>query len=338
MLRPLNGSSMQSSRVSQLVCSSSTDVKAPRSKLKQIQSPPAFIAQKSKELQDIGPGCLYPQGLSGCVKIGAAALPLWAGALLQIGVTVLKSPFTAFRKDPSAFKLKEPFPLHEENVTVNGIRLHCVSPGRRNPDKPLMLMVHGFPECWYSWRHQMKEFADDYDVVAVDMRGYNDSDKPVGRDQYRLSTLASDIKELVGALGHKTCTLVAHDWGGVVSWVTAGMFGEALVDKLIVLALPHVGVMQTNFTPAQKKRSEYILLFQAPWIPETSWTLNNAAAMDAVFRQQPHGVKNSSAMTDDDAAWYRAACLKPGAMTGMLNYYRAYMDVHTNKPDEAAWR
>eukprot|EP00877_Chromochloris_zofingiensis_P006577 jgi/Chrzof1/2172/Cz11g04270.t1 len=248
------------------------------------------------------------------------------------------SPSTAFQRDASVFKLKEPFPLHEEYVTVNGIRLHCVSPGRRNPDKPLMLLVHGFPECWYSWRHQMKEFADDYDVVAVDMRGYNDSDKPVGRDQYRLSTLASDIKELVGALGHKTCTLVAHDWGGSVAWVTAGMFGEALINKLIVLALPHIGVLQTNFTSAQAKRSLYILAFQAPWIPETTLTLHNAAAIDAGFRQPPFGVKNSAAISDDDVAWFRAAALKPGAMTAMLNYYRALIDVNTIKPDEAAWR
>ncbi|KAI8466905.1 MAG: alpha/beta hydrolase fold protein [Monoraphidium minutum] len=204
-----------------------------------------------------------------------------------------------------------------------------------------MLFVHGFPELWYSWRYQMEEFADEYDVVAVDQRGYNDSGRPEGVAPYRLQQLAADVKGLVTALGHETCTLVAHDWGGVVAWVVSGMYGPALVERLIIMGLPHTGLGFTNFELAQAAKSSYILQFQAPWLPEASLTVDGAASMDGLFLRQPAGVVNSGAMTEGDVAWYKDAMLKPGAATAMLNYYRAFMRTVTlgDQPgDDDVWR
>lgn len=108
-------------------------------------------------------------------------------------------------------------------------RIHAVSLGRQ-PHKPLMLFLHGCPEFWYSWRKQLRHYSLHYDAVAIDMRGYGQSDKPAGVASYALDVLASDVREVVRALGHERCVLVAHDWGGIVAWLVAGMYPE-IVDR-----------------------------------------------------------------------------------------------------------
>ena len=119
-------------------------------------------------------------------------------------------------------------------IATNGIKLHYVTQGQGK----LMLMLHGFPEFWYSWRHQIPEFARDYQVVALDLRGYNDSDKPPQKSAYIMSEFLADIKGAIAGLGHERCILVAHDWGGAIAWHFAEAYPEML-DRLIVLNLPH---------------------------------------------------------------------------------------------------
>ena len=119
-------------------------------------------------------------------------------------------------------------------LKTNGIRLHYVTDGSGE----LMLMLHGFPEFWYSWRHQIKEFSEDYKVVALDLRGYNDSDKPAAPSAYAMSELLADVKGAIEALGYGTCILVAHDWGGAIAWQFAYAYPD-MVSKLIVMNLPH---------------------------------------------------------------------------------------------------
>ncbi|GBF91592.1 epoxide hydrolase [Raphidocelis subcapitata] len=295
-------------------------------------SPPAAIDRKRRELSELAPG-----GLRKAAFFAAAAPLVWlAGAAGSAGLLA-----KAGKGAPPA-ALRAPFEVCEEFVEVNGVKLHCVSPGpRRNRGKPLMLFLHGFPELWFSWRYQMQEFADDYDVVAVDQRGYNDSSKPPGIASYRLAQLARDVQALVAALGHERCTLVAHDWGGVVAWTVAGMYGTDLLDRLIVMGLPHLGVGLTNMDWAQMQRSSYILLFQAPALPEAMLTADGAAMMDASFVDGPFALQNPGAMTKEDVDWYKAAVLKPGAATAMLNYYRAFMRTLTlanQEGDGEVWR
>lgn len=297
-------------------------------------SPESVVQQKAREIADIGPG-----GWRKALVYAAVCMPLWLTSAAQLAWALVTRPMDVLRRpDPAAFKLTPPFPLHEEYLTVNGIKLHAVSPGRQ-PGKPLMLMLHGFPECWYSWRHQMAAFAKDYDVVAIDMRGYNTSDKPQGVGNYRLDILASDVKGAVAALGHSTCTLVAHDWGGGVAWVTAGMYGSELIDRLIVIGLPHLGISSTNMNNAQYVRSLYMLTFQAPWLPEKTFTIGNASIMSKAFVDSPMGVRNAGAFTDQDLSWYRQAFCQPGAATATLNYYRALVrwQLFADR-DDPAWR
>nr|KAG5698659.1 hypothetical protein BaRGS_003173 [Batillaria attramentaria] len=128
-------------------------------------------------------------------------------------------------------------------IYLEEVRLHYVTTGSEG--KPLMVLVHGFPEFWYSWRYQLREFKDSFRVVAIDLRGYGDSDKPTDVSSYDVSKLVDDVKQLISALGYKKCVLVGHDWGGAVSWSFAQTYPD-MVDKLIVMSCPSISAYMKN--------------------------------------------------------------------------------------------
>ncbi len=200
-------------------------------------------------------------------------------------------------------------------VDGDGVELHCVEHG----EGPLMLFLHGFPEFWYSWRHQLRAFAGEYHVVALDMRGYNQSDKPRGRDAYALDELVADVREVITHLGYDECVLVGHDWGGAVAWQFAHTHPEML-DKLVVMNLPHpVRFYESLATLSQLRRSWYILFFQLPWLPEKLLSRHDFRAIGEVFASQS---QNPEAFSQADLEAFRQAASQPGALTAMLNYYR----------------
>ncbi|XP_030826314.1 LOW QUALITY PROTEIN: epoxide hydrolase 3-like, partial [Camarhynchus parvulus] len=153
----------------------------------------------------------------------------------------------------------------------SGLRLHYVTRGP--PGAPLMLLLHGFPQNWFCWRHLLPELSARFRVVALDLRGCGDSEKPRGRERYRLELLLGDIRDVIEALGtpagRPRCVLVGHDWGGVLAWEVASSHPR-LVEKLVVMDAPHRGVMAafTARHPSQLLRSCYVFLFQLPWLPE----------------------------------------------------------------------
>jgi pimeloyl-ACP methyl ester carboxylesterase len=202
-------------------------------------------------------------------------------------------------------------------VFVNGIQLHYVKEG----SGPLIVLLHGFPEFWYSWHHQIPVLAKTHTVVAVDMRGYNDSDKPPGVSAYKASTVATDIKKLIQALDFKTAIIVGHDWGGGIAWQFARQYPE-FTDKLIVMNCPPGEVLVkhlfTNFS--QFHKSWYMFFFQLPGIPE--WYLSRK--VHKFFKNALRGWSvNKNAFTEADINKYVDAFSKPGAFTAPLNYYRA---------------
>jgi epoxide hydrolase 4 len=200
-------------------------------------------------------------------------------------------------------------------LKTNGIKLHYVSDGSGE----LMLMLHGFPEFWYSWRHQIKEFSEDYKVVALDLRGYNDSDKPAEPSAYVMSEFLADVKGAIEALGYGTCILVAHDWGGAIAWQFAYAYPE-MVSKLIVMNLPHPAKFSEGLrTPQQLLKSWYIFFFQIPFLPEWSFAFNDYGAIASAFTSW---AIDKSAFTKADIEAYKDAAAKRGALTAMINYYR----------------
>ena len=202
-----------------------------------------------------------------------------------------------------------------EYITTNGIKLHYVTQG----EGELMLMLHGFPEFWYSWRHQIPEFAKDFKVVALDLRGYNESDKPSKQSAYVMDEFIKDIEGVIKGLGYDRCVLVGHDWGGAIAWSFAYAHPD-MVERLIVLNLPHPAKFAEGFrTPQQLLRSAYIFFFQLPLLPELLLQASDYQPIESAFKGM---AVNKSAFTQADIEAYKNAAAKRGALTATLNYYR----------------
>ncbi|XP_050400319.1 epoxide hydrolase 4 [Patella vulgata] len=217
-------------------------------------------------------------------------------------------------------------------IHLEKVRLHYVVNGEEG--KPLMLLLHGFPEFWYSWRHQLREFSKDYRVVAVDQRGYSDSDKPSGINSYKIANMVDDVKQLIPALGYRSCVLVGHDWGGAISWLFAAKYPD-MVDKLIIMNCPHPTVFQKYMSShlAQFKKSWYMFLFLIPFVPEFYFRMTDYKMLNGTFRSTRMGVVDKSKMTDEDMEAYKYAFSRPGSDTGSINYIRAMFHNKTTRAD-----
>ncbi len=200
-------------------------------------------------------------------------------------------------------------------IGTNGLQLHYVTQG----EGPLMVFLHGFPEFWYSWRHQIPEFAQDFKVVAPDLRGYNESEKPARQSAYGIADLVEDVKGLIQGLGYDRCVLVGHDWGGAIAWNFAYSYPD-LLTHLIILNLPHPARFAAGLrTPQQLLRSWYILFFQIPGLPEFLIRMGNYRALETALRGM---AVRQDTFSSEDIDRYKAAFAKPGALTASLNYYR----------------
>src|SRR6185369_7606991 len=202
-------------------------------------------------------------------------------------------------------------------VETNGVRLHCAVDG----SGPLVLFLHGFPESWYSWRHQMAALAPYFRVVAPDLRGYGESDKPGGVAAYALTELVADVAGLVAAFDARDAIIVAHDWGGGIAWQFA-MDRPELTNRLVVMNCPHLAIFQQHIrgNVRQLMKSWYMLFFQIPWLPETLLGLNDAWLLGNAVR---NSTIQKDAIRDEDIRMLRAAASRPGALRSAINYYRA---------------
>lgn len=184
------------------------------------------------------------------------------------------------------------------------------------------LCLHGFPECRFSWRFQLPALAAaGWRAVAPDLRGYGDSSRPEGRDAYRMRHLVADAAALFDALGARRRLLIGHDWGALITWSFA-MQRTRPLDGLVVMNVPHPAVFRRvlRHSWAQRRRSWYVGFFQLPWLPEALLTAGRARAVARAFSGM---AVNKAAFPPDVLERYRRNALLPGAMTAMLNYYRA---------------
>jgi len=209
--------------------------------------------------------------------------------------------------------------LRHRFVSTNGVRLHLVEAGPE--DGRLLILLHGFPELWYGWRRHIEPFAAaGFRVQVPDQRGYNLSDKPAGIASYRLDRLAGDVVGLIDAAGRERACVVGHDWGGAVAW-WVGVNHSARLERLALLNIPHPLVMRRHLVHnrAQRRKSWYIFAFQLPWLPEARMRRNDWAygvrALTATSRP--------GTFSEADLAVYREAWSQPGALTAMIDWYRA---------------
>ena len=211
-------------------------------------------------------------------------------------------------------------------VDTNGIRLHCAVDG----DGPLVVFLHGFPQSWACWRHQLAALAPHFRVVAPNLRGYGQSERPAGVSAYALPELVADVRGLIAAFGERDAVVVAHDWGGGIAW-TLAMEHPETVRRLVVMNCPHPALYQHHLRTnvRQLAKSWYGFFFQIPWLPETLLGANHAWAVGNAIRQS---AVRQEAITEEDVRAMRDAASQPGALTAALNYYRAAF----RGPDAAA--
>ncbi|CAB3228632.1 unnamed protein product [Arctia plantaginis] len=241
--------------------------------------------------------------------------------LFVFALTYLKNPL----RNPWAQKLKlEPpskltdpkYGVHK-SLKVNNIVIHYVESG--NPSKPLMLFLHGFPEFWYSWRHQIVEFQKDYWCVALDMRGYGDSARPEGVSSYKIDILIEDVRDLIRQLGSQKCILISHDWGGVIACRFRDKYPDMLSALIVLASVSSTAWCREIWTnPIQRKQSWYVFLYRAPLIAEKALAMNDLAMYETLML-----FPGKSSTDKDDIDCYKYWFRKPYALTPPINYYRA---------------
>ena len=217
-------------------------------------------------------------------------------------------------------------PLEFRVFHINGIALHVVLAGPAR-GKPL-LFLHGFPEFWFGWRHQIDHFVSSgYRVIIPDQRGYNLSGKPAGIASYCIDLLAEDVVGVLDSVTDSKAYVVGHDWGAGVAWYLAARYSER-ISRAAIMSGPHPSVFIKNLiiNPAQQRKSLYSLFFQLPWLPERILRRRDWAALVRALRDtSPPGV-----FSDRDLEQYKKSWARKDALTAMLNWYRAAI-LHPSK-------
>jgi epoxide hydrolase 4 len=206
--------------------------------------------------------------------------------------------------------------INFDYAQIGGVKLHYATAGS---GERLVVLLHGFPEFWYSWRHQIEALSDRYTVVAPDMRGYNWSDKPSKISDYEMDNLVDDVTGLIRHFGRENAAVIGHDWGAGVAWAIAMKQPEYLW-KLGALQVPPFAVWRKNLTLKQFLASWYMFFFQIPALPEfllrqSDFALLQRALQNSTFKKD--------VFTDEIIKEYKKAWSEPFALTAMLNYYRA---------------
>jgi pimeloyl-ACP methyl ester carboxylesterase len=222
---------------------------------------------------------------------------------------------------PSNLIAKRASPMTVENLRLvsNALEFPAVSAGPA--DGPLVILLHGFPEFSYGWRRQIPVLAEaGLRVAAPDQRGYSRSAKPAGIAAYMLDSLADDVLGLADALGRERFAVVGHDWGGVVAWHLAARNPER-VTRAAILNAPHPATLRryARAHPTQALKSWYVAFFQLPSLPERALGASGFWVLRRVLRRS----SRPGTFTGDDFRHYRDAWAQPGALTAMLNWYRA---------------
>ncbi|MAZ02720.1 MAG: hypothetical protein CMN56_06240 [Sneathiella sp.] len=208
--------------------------------------------------------------------------------------------------------------INHDRAELGDIGLHYAECGAENDE--LVLMLHGFPEFWYCWKDQLPKIGETYHAVAPDMRGYNLSDKPDSIRAYGIKHLIGDVLALADHFGAEKFYLVAHDWGAAIAWAVAIAKPER-VKGLVILNGPHPYLFAEllRHHDAQIAHSQYIARFQIPDIETELLAEDCKQLWDWTFSE----LIPTGEMTETDEFAYKTAWTQPGAMTAMLNYYRA---------------
>jgi pimeloyl-ACP methyl ester carboxylesterase len=215
------------------------------------------------------------------------------------------------------------YAIVQKNPEIKLYYAECLGPSE---DAPLMVFLHGFAEYWYAWSEYLPHFAKlGFHVVAPDLRGFHESDKPTSVNDYDIKILVNDIKNLILSFGKEKAIVIGHDWGGAIVWELADLYPN-VCEAVVVLNCPHRGSFAKNMKKdltlmvKQNFRSWYLYFFQCPLLPELALECCDYKWVEFNF----HGlIKNKVALSDERIQNYKDAMVMPGALTAAINYYRA---------------
>ncbi len=208
--------------------------------------------------------------------------------------------------------------IQTRTVAANGLTFEVDTCGS---GEKLAICLHGYPESSFSWRHQLPVLARmGYTAWAPNLRGYAGSSRPKRKSDYRIDCLTADVAALMDASGARPSLLIGHDWGGVIAWIFALQRIRPL-DRLVVLNFPHPKLYRERICRwPQIRKSWYVFLFQLPWLPELMMGAGGATVIGRTFSAT---AVDKSRFPDEVLDVYRRNALAPGALTAMINYYRA---------------
>lgn len=220
--------------------------------------------------------------------------------------------------------------IRHEQIRGDGVELHVARAG----EGPPVVLLHGFPENWTSWRHQLAPLVDaGFSVLAPDLRGYHLSGRPAEQSAYQLHHLVADVAALVQNAGYHRTHLVGHDWGGVIAWAFAAAHPE-LLRRMVILNAPHIHIyLKKVRRPPQMLRSWYVGFFQLPMLPEWVLSAGGFAVLRQMFARTP---ARKGAFSKEAIDQYIEPLSRSGALTAALNYYRANLPLGVGETASAA--
>ena len=261
-------------------------------------------------------------GLHFCLRIMVCApVGISCCVLGKISLLFRKQLPYADRTNIKDSKFANDWGTHCTFTTKEGIDLHMVIRG--DPTKPVILFLHGFPDCWLSWKNQMQFFEErGYRCVALSIRGYAESSKPKGPQNYVIKKLVGDVLQTIKFLGTEKVILVGHDWGGAIASFFA-VCHPTMVTKLVLLntAIGPLFMKLQNTRLSQFLSSWYIYFFQIPYFPEVYMGMGDYLGLDILFKKSIRDKK----MSHEELQLRKYYCDIPGALTSMINYYRGLM-------------
>uniref|UniRef100_A0A6M2DGN9 Putative soluble epoxide hydrolase n=1 Tax=Xenopsylla cheopis TaxID=163159 RepID=A0A6M2DGN9_XENCH len=200
-------------------------------------------------------------------------------------------------------------------VKLKGTKLHYVEIGSK--DKPLLLLLHGFPDCWIGWRHQMSEFSQHFRVVALDLKGFGDSDKPVWRHCYRPTRVLGELDALVSALGARSCTIVGHDLGAQLGWFLIHAYPD-LVDKFVAISAPHPNLHWDTIPGGAVFDGNWLKVVQLPMLAERDAMRYDLQVLERCYSHLLSGDNKEKNLLEA----YKYVFSRSSDWAGPMNYFR----------------
>ncbi|XP_015609723.1 epoxide hydrolase 4 [Cephus cinctus] len=257
------------------------------------------------------------------------------------GLYLIVKRFIKWAWDPKQFFVLQqrdnpPLCLVDNNLgkhsymKLKGIKFHYVEAGDK--EKPLLLLLHGFPDCWLSWREQIPVVADHYRVVALDLKGFGDSDKPLTRRSYRIEILIDELKQFILALGVRSCTIIGHDLGGLLGWYMVALH-EEMVSKFIAISSPHPNFYWNGLSGDGAFDGKWMHFSRLPFLPEIDALKQDLSVINDTYK---HLSINQTDNENNYVEAYKYAFSRKEDWTGPINYYRnlpfTRLNTNNNEP------